>query len=312
MSRDNVNVIQVKVLLMFRLKLSVMILLSVHMMTSHDRICVQSVINGFTQKWLWIVTSWSTGKVILARSSLNVLFVADVLLDQRILLYTAGFTVEWNHTNVTYVTRRSVSLDISENTWESTRETNHSRVQHATNDSAPRVSCRATVTRKHHMTVSTARSHLRRGMIWSVMPVSTLVQSRTHVDTVQTALCGRTNLRDICWSHTMKVLGSLVTSVRRNSASLVTWRNIYVVIKLQSRMFAVNVRSVSIRQPSWSSIWPCTWMWRSSDVICVVKISRANDTWWVTWRDVSIKCNLTALQPVKTERFCTQINQSIS
>jgi len=45
-----VHIIQVKVLLMIGQKLMVMISLSIHMMTSPDRICVQYVKNGLQQK----------------------------------------------------------------------------------------------------------------------------------------------------------------------------------------------------------------------------------------------------------------------
>jgi len=51
-----------------------------------------------------------TGEVIQDRNSLNVLFVANDSHKQVALLDTAEFTVERNRTNVTCVTRRSVSL----------------------------------------------------------------------------------------------------------------------------------------------------------------------------------------------------------
>ena len=53
-----------------------------------------------------------------------------------------------------------------------------------------------------------------------VMFILTLVQSHTHVDTVQTVLHFIPNSRHTCWSHTLKVLGSHVTFVRRNSATV--------------------------------------------------------------------------------------------
>jgi len=43
---------------------------------------------------------------------LNVVFVADDLHRLRLLIVTAEFTVERNHTNVTRVTRLLVSLEI--------------------------------------------------------------------------------------------------------------------------------------------------------------------------------------------------------
>jgi len=45
-----VHIIQVKVLLKWRLKLIVMISLRIHMMTSQDRICVQCVTNALQGK----------------------------------------------------------------------------------------------------------------------------------------------------------------------------------------------------------------------------------------------------------------------
>jgi len=39
---------------------------------------------------------------------------------------------------------------------------------------------------------------LRQKVKWSVMYVFTLIQSLTHVDTVQTVLCGLTNWSNIC------------------------------------------------------------------------------------------------------------------
>jgi len=47
------------------------------------------------------------------------------------------------------------------------------------------------------------------------------MQSRIHVDTVQTVLEGLTNSRDIYWSHTMKVLGSHVTFVSSSSLHVI-------------------------------------------------------------------------------------------
>ena len=59
------------------------------------------------------VMSWQyTGEVIQDRNHLNVLFVANDLHNQVALLDTAEFTVETNHTNVTCVTRRLVSLEV--------------------------------------------------------------------------------------------------------------------------------------------------------------------------------------------------------
>ena len=43
---------------------------------------------------------------------MNVVFVANDLHRLEVLLRTAEFTVERNHTNVTYVTRHLVSLEL--------------------------------------------------------------------------------------------------------------------------------------------------------------------------------------------------------
>ena len=88
------------------------------------------------------------------------------------------------------------------------------------------------------------------------MFVFTLMQSRTHVDTVQTVLHGTTSSSDICWSRTMKVLGSRVSFVRRNSAANKSLRDTFHVMKmpLWSRTFAVNVQSVSIPDMNWDVI----------------------------------------------------------
>jgi len=107
---------------------------------------------------------------------------------------------------------------------------------------------------RRYITVLTVGSCLRFAFSWSVMFVFTLMQSRTHVDTVQTVLQVIVNSRHICWSHTMKVLGSRVTFVRRNSAAIVTSRNTFSDMKLWSRMFAVNVQSVSVPQLNWDII----------------------------------------------------------
>jgi len=116
--------------------------------------------------------------------------------------------------------------------------------------------------------------------------VFTLVQSHTHVDTVQTVLCGFINWSDIYWSHTMKALGSLVTFVRRNLATVVTLRYTYSDMKVWSRMFAVNVQTGSIQHTDWNTI---SWYTRASNllpVVFVLKVSDINIPFWDTLRDV--------------------------
>jgi len=65
-----------------------------------------------------------------------------------------------------------------------------------------------------------------------------------------------------CWSHTMKVLGWHVTSVR-SSAAVVTWRDIYVDMKVWSRMFAVMSKAFLYRSKfglvkSHTKLWTCS------------------------------------------------------
>jgi len=192
----------------------------------------------------------------LERNRLNVLFVANDLRYLLPLFSTAEFTVDRNHTNVTCVTRCLVGLHNYSITWESTRETNRTSVHCVTKVSRIPSICRLTqviyTATEDLMTVVTVGSCLKLVKIWGVMFVFTLVQSRTHVDTVQTVFLGLTNSRHICWSHTMKVLGSHVTFVRRNSPGVVILRYMCVVMKVWSRIFAVNVQVVSVQQVNWS------------------------------------------------------------
>ena len=121
-------------------------------------------------------------------------------------------------------------------------------------------------------------SRLRVAVIWRIMLIFTLVQSRTHVDTVQTVLHGIANSRHIYWSHTMKVLGSHVTFVRRNSAAVISSRHIYFVMKMSGRMFAVNVQSVSIQHMHWNVISRHTQTSSHFAVVYVIKISNVKKT----------------------------------
>jgi len=101
----------------------------------------------------------------------------------------------------------------------------------------------------------------------------TLVQSRTHVDTVQSVSQVIANSSHICSSHTMKVLGWHVTFVRRSSAAMVALRNMYVDMKVLSRMFAVTVQCVSVQQVNWNSISRNTRNISSFAAVCVVNFS---------------------------------------
>jgi len=136
------------------------------------------------------------------------------------------------------------------------------------------------------MTVVTVGSGLNVAVIWSFMFILTLVQRRTHVDTVQTVLHITANSRHICWSHTMKVLISHATFVRRNSVSSVAFRDIYFVTKVWSRMFAVTVKWVSAQHTRWNVISRNTRTINSFAVVHVVNISNTNIMLWVTSTDV--------------------------
>jgi len=97
------------------------------------------------------------------------------------------------------------------------------------------------------ISVFTVGSYLRRMRNWSFMFVLTLMQSCTHVDTVQNILHSVTNSRHICWSHTMKALGCGVTFVRKSSAVVIILSNMYVNMKVWSYMPAMNVQSVFVQ-----------------------------------------------------------------
>jgi len=128
------------------LKLIVVMSLNMHVMRSHDRMCVQCVQNGLQGNTDWAIiysytveksciyvlcvrndfhlTAVNTGAVnvesacvlsmhvcydinfIQERNCLNVVFVANNLHSLEILLAAAEFTVERNCTNVTCVRRR--------------------------------------------------------------------------------------------------------------------------------------------------------------------------------------------------------------
>ena len=136
------------------------------------------------------------------------------------------------------------------------------------------------------MTVVTVGSGLKVALIWGIMFILTLVQSRTHVDTVQTVLDDITISRHICWSHTMKVLGLHVTFVRRNSAAVSPSRYIYFATKMWSRMFAVNVQWVSVQKVNCDDISLSTQTSNCFAVVRVAKILSINVGWKGTSRDV--------------------------
>ena len=84
-----VSVIQVKVSLNVQLKL-IVISLSIHMMTSQDRICVQCVTNGLHRKEVWI----DINQFILQRSHLYVQCVTNDLHRKNIWKSTKELTLE--------------------------------------------------------------------------------------------------------------------------------------------------------------------------------------------------------------------------
>jgi len=123
-------------------------------------------------------------------------------------------------------------------------------------------------------------------MNWSIMFVLTLVQSRTHVGTVQNVLHHVINWRYICWSHTMKALSSHVTFVRRISATIVSLRYKYVDMMVWSRMFAVNVQNVSVHYSNWSIIRRYTQTSETLPVVFVLNPSNVNNMSWGMLRHV--------------------------
>ena len=165
------------------------------------------------------------------------------------------------------------------------------------------------------MTVLTVECCLLQTVNWSITFVLTLVQSRTHVDTVQNVLHGITNWRYICWSHTMKALGSHVTFVRRNSATVVTLRYTYVDMKVWSRMFVVNVQNVSVQCMNWKVIGWYTWITNSFVVVHVVNYSNVKNLSSHTSRDVVIKRDSAGIGLINVcHRFiaCIDIIQSVA
>ena len=159
------------------------------------------------------------------------------------------------------VTRHSVSLRIWRSIWESTQEKNHTNVQCVTNVLLLPVTCTHTnvlytVTGDHMNVHSNYRPH-------------------------NCPFCGqlfKTNRNLICHIHTHLMKShsegtSLVTFVWRNSPQKVTLRITYFDMKMWSRMFAVNVQSVSIQHVNWHVISLCTLTTNSFVVVYVVKTS---------------------------------------
>ena len=122
------------------------------------------------------------------------------------------------------------------------------------------------------------------------------------VYSVLKSLCGMPILKDICWSHTMKELGSLVTFVRRNSVPKVTLRNTCSDVEMWSRIFAMNVQKVSIEHLNWNGINQFTLTTDSFAASCATHSSRVNTRSRDTWRSV--------LQYTISAPFCFDYEQS--
>jgi len=117
------------------------------------------------------------------------------------------------------------------------------------------------------------------------------MQSRTHKDTVQTVIEHLANSRDICWNHTMKVLASYVTFVSSSSLDVMNWSYIHFdIMKMWSRVFAVNVQSVSVQQLNWDLIVWFTQTTNSFVVVVVVNISSTNLVVSSILSDVHVNC----------------------
>jgi len=117
-----------------------------------------------------------------------------------------------------------------------------------------------------HIHVLIVESSLWQSQILSVMFVFTLVQSRSRVDTVQKCLEDFANWRHICWSYTTKALGSRVTFVWWISSKSVALSYTCSDMKVWSRMFAMNVRCVSVQHLNWNVISQFTLTTNSSVV----------------------------------------------
>jgi len=114
----------------------------------------------------------------------------------------------------------------------------------------------------------------------------------SHVDTVQTVLDDITISSCICWSHTTKVLGSLLTFVKRNSATIVILRHICFAMLATSLMFAVNVQSVSIEHVILDCISWNIQILGSFAMVRVVNILNIRDTLRLTLEDVLKNCDI--------------------
>ena len=143
----------------------------------------------------------------------------------------------------------------------------------------------------NHTTVHTVGSCLGQTPNWSVMFVFTLMQSSTYVDTVHSVLHSSAFSRDICWSHTMKVLGWHVTFVR-SSLQVVNLSSIYFDMKVWRRMHVVSVQSVSVQCMDWNNISGYTRITNSFVVVYAVKILSGKMMLYTTLRNVPLSLDL--------------------
>ena len=108
-----VHIMQVRVLLKWRLKLIVMISLSIHMMTSQDRICAQCVTNGLPQTNVCRLTKDATAET----SHLCVPSATDDLHTETLWMFTHELTTEIGYIRAPSV-RKVTQLSITcGNTW---------------------------------------------------------------------------------------------------------------------------------------------------------------------------------------------------
>ena len=104
---------------------------------------------------------------------------------------------------------------------------------------------------------------------------------------------GKRHWSHICWGHTMKELVSRVTFVRRNSATNHILRYTSGDMKVWSRLFALNVQSVSVQQVIWDIISCCTQILKVFAVVCVERILSVHMQLNVTLSGVLMVSNVT-------------------
>ena len=158
------------------------------------------------------------------RNRLYVLFVANDLHGLNTLQFTVDSTVERNRLNVLFVANDLHRLETLQLTVEFTVERNRLNVLIVANDLDGLETLQFTV----EFTVERNRVNV----LFVVMFVLTLVQSCTHVVTVQSILQGTADSGDIWWSHTMKVLGCCLIFIRRISVKVIVLISVYFDITI--------------------------------------------------------------------------------